>query len=65
MGFFKEFFSNLDEPAFRIRIIRDAPKRTKADINPLIEENKRLREQLETKKVNAIDVDYKLLRGIQ
>jgi len=61
MGFWKEMFSNLDEPAItiitekRIKITQDN------EVNRLQEENNRLRKQLMERKIKAIDVGHKLL----
>ena len=62
MGWLKDMWND-DKPCFRIRCIKidDTPKIDHDKIE-LIEEVKELKKQLETKKVDAIDVgDYKLL----
>lgn len=63
MGFLKDLW-NEDTPCFRIRRIKtdDTPKIDQRKIMGLLEENKELKKQLETKKVKAIDMeDYELL----
>ena len=64
MGFFKEFFSELEKPAFAIHWETNID-----DESELEKENKGLRQQLNfmkasqigTKKVNAIDTNFRLL----
>ena len=70
MGFWKEFFSNMDEPAIIIRSERTieipdeelSPYRKEIkQIKELMNENKELKKRLRAKRINAIDTDYKLL----
>ena len=67
MGFLKDYFWD-DKPCLRIRkiVIDDEPRTIKLvqdddKVKKLITANKELKNQLRMKKVNAIDVDYKLL----
>ena len=61
MGFWKEMFSNLDEPAItfitekRIRISQDD------EVGRLKEENNRLRKRLMEGNIKAINISHKLL----
>lgn len=71
MGFFKEFFSDLDEPAFLLtwgekettarRPQRDSKWLETETLKRLEQENKELKRLLTSKKINSIDTDYKLL----
>lgn len=69
MGFwekFKEFDKMMSKPCFEMRVEKriEMPMRRTVQNNQvtdLIEENKRLRKQLKTKNVKAIDAECKLL----
>ena len=71
MGFWKEMFSNLDEPCVWIRYEKnysdDEPQQMKVihpdaeEIEKLKLENKELKRLLMAKRVNAIEVDGKRL----
>ena len=63
MGFWDSFWKDMDKPAFvwERRIHIDDPKESQEAIR-LKEENQELRRLLQSKKVNAIDADYKLLK---
>lgn len=67
MGFFKEFFSDLDEPAFLLTWgEKEAPRRqtriVESDtLRQLAQENRELKRMLVSKKVNSIDTDYRLI----
>jgi len=61
MGFWKEMFSNLDEPAITIITEKRIEINQDDDMIRLKEENNRLRKQLMDRKSRDINVGHKLL----
>lgn len=61
MGFWKEMFSNLDEPAITIITEKRVVISQDDEVGRLKEENNRLRKQLMGRKINSIDISHKLL----
>ena len=58
MGFWKEMFSNLDEPAITIITEKRIVVTRDDEVSRLKEENNKLRKQL---KLESINTDFKLL----